>query len=341
MSNGNSKVTVLMPVYNGERYLREAIESILNQTFTDFEFLIINDGSTDSSVEIIESYNDPRIRLVHNEKNLKLIATLNKGIDLAQGEYIARMDCDDISLPERLEEQVEFMDANLAYALCGSWVEVIDENNVPTGLIWKYEGDHNKILAALLSANQFAHSTVILRKSILTQGFYYDANYAHAEDYELWLRIADSFKVSNIQKPLVKYRVHSTSITGSKYVLMDACVRNLICAQIRKLNFEPSAAELDLHCNLERQSLPTKGFVKQADAWLQKLRLANARNQRYPEPAFSQRLGELWFTVCDSARGLGLWTWRKFLASPLSHLSGIGWKQKIKFGVICLLRRSR
>jgi len=98
MSLENPKVTVLMPVYNGEQYLREAIESILTQSFTDFEFLIINDGSTDSSVEIIESYDDPRIRLIHNEANLKLVATLNKGVDLARGEYIARMDCDDISL---------------------------------------------------------------------------------------------------------------------------------------------------------------------------------------------------------------------------------------------------
>ena len=98
--NNNPKVTVFMPVYNGEKYLREAIDSILNQTFTDFEFLIINDGSTDSSVEIINSYDDSRIRLIHNEKNLKLVATLNKGLDLARGKYIARMDCDDISLPD-------------------------------------------------------------------------------------------------------------------------------------------------------------------------------------------------------------------------------------------------
>src|SRR5215472_9201923 len=99
-----------MPVYNGEKHLREAIDSILSQTFRDFEFLIINDGSTDGSVEIIASYRDPRILLVHNEKNLGLIATLNRGMDLARGEYITRMDCDDISLPRRLEKQVAFME---------------------------------------------------------------------------------------------------------------------------------------------------------------------------------------------------------------------------------------
>ena len=103
-------VTVLMSVYNGEKFLKEAMDSILTQTFTDFEFLIINDGSTDNSVKIIESYNDSRIRLINNEKNLKLIASLNKGISLARGKYIARMDCDDISSPMRLEKEVDFLE---------------------------------------------------------------------------------------------------------------------------------------------------------------------------------------------------------------------------------------
>ena len=105
-------VSVLMAVYNGEKYLLEAIESILNQTYTNFEFLIINDGSTDSTEEIILSYSDQRIRYIKNEQNLKLIASLNKGLDLAKGKYIARMDADDISLPDRLEKQVNFLERN-------------------------------------------------------------------------------------------------------------------------------------------------------------------------------------------------------------------------------------
>ena len=108
----NPKVTVFMPVYNGEKYLNEAIDSILNQTFNDFELLIINDGSTDKSAEIIKSYNDPRIRFVENEENLKLAKTRNKGLELALGEYFVPMDCDDISHPERIQKLVEFMEKN-------------------------------------------------------------------------------------------------------------------------------------------------------------------------------------------------------------------------------------
>lgn len=119
-------VTVLMSVFNGEKYLREAIDSILTQTFSDFEFLIINDASTDRSREIILSYLDPRIRLIDNEENIGLTRSLNKGIDLAKGKYIARMDADDVSMPERLEKQVRFMEENPDIAVLGSWAYGID-----------------------------------------------------------------------------------------------------------------------------------------------------------------------------------------------------------------------
>ncbi|HKQ33129.1 MAG TPA: glycosyltransferase family A protein, partial [Thermodesulfobacteriota bacterium] len=115
------KVTVLMTVYNGEKFLNEAIDGILNQTFRDFEFLIINDGSTDGSREIIKSYKDPRINLVDNESNIGLTASLNRGLSLAGGEYIARQDADDISLPERLEKQISILERNPDIALLGSW----------------------------------------------------------------------------------------------------------------------------------------------------------------------------------------------------------------------------
>ena len=122
------EITVLMPVYNGEKYLRPAIESILNQTFSDFEFLIINDGSTDNSESIILSYKDERIRYVKNENNLKLIKTLNKGIDLARGKYIARMDADDISLPTRLEREIEYMESHPECGLVSVFPYVMSES---------------------------------------------------------------------------------------------------------------------------------------------------------------------------------------------------------------------
>jgi len=113
-------VSVVMPVYNGEKYLRESIDSILNQTYTDYEFIIVNDGSNDKTEEIILSYNDNRIRYIKNEKNLQIVKSLNRGIELAKGRYIARMDADDISLPRRFEKQITFMENNLEIGVCGT-----------------------------------------------------------------------------------------------------------------------------------------------------------------------------------------------------------------------------
>src|ERR1017187_7276972 len=121
MKNNSPYITVLMPVYNAAPFLREAIDSILNQTFKNFELLIINDGSTDNCEEIILTYKDPRIRYIKNETNIKLISTLNKGIKLSKGKYIVRMDADDISFPDRIEKQVNYMETNPAIALCGTW----------------------------------------------------------------------------------------------------------------------------------------------------------------------------------------------------------------------------
>ncbi|NTV50370.1 MAG: glycosyltransferase [Geobacteraceae bacterium] len=211
-----TKVTVLMPVYNGERYLREAIESILNQTFPDFEFLIINDGSTDHSVEIIASYNDPRIKLIHNEINLGLISTLNRGIDLAKGEYIARMDCDDVSLPERLEKQVTYLDENSACTVIAANVIFLDEQGISRG-IWEDDAKthtYEEIRNFLPKANCIAHPSIMIREETLKK-YRYNPLQNASEDYDLWLRLCvDGVKIEKITEPLLKYRIHPLSITS-------------------------------------------------------------------------------------------------------------------------------
>ena len=173
---GNNKlkplITVLMSVYNGERYLHEAIESILNQTFTDFEFLIINDGSTDSTRDIITSYTDSRIRLIDNEQNIGLTKSLNKGIDLARGKYIARMDADDISMPERLEVQYNFLEKNIEYSLVSSGAYLIDENNNQIGELYR-PYNYEMILGYIFFFNPIIHPSVLFeKKEIIECGKY-------------------------------------------------------------------------------------------------------------------------------------------------------------------------
>ncbi len=207
------KVTVLMSVYNSQKYLRQSIESILNQTFKDFEFLIIDDGSTDKSADIIRSYSDACIRLIQNEKNTGLTCSLNKGLKLARGEYIARQDADDISLPERLEKQVRFLDEHVNVCLLSSSIIMVDVTGKEIG-IWRLSANNNTIKQNLFRGlNQFSHPSSIFRKRCLEKVGGYREAFDVAQDYDLWLRIAEEFEVANIEEPLCKYKVWPDTIS--------------------------------------------------------------------------------------------------------------------------------
>ncbi|MGA2121748.1 MAG: glycosyltransferase [Methanoregula sp.] len=203
------KITVLMSVFNGEKYLREAVESILGQTYTDFEFLIIDDASMDSSSEILRQYADPRIRLINNEKNLGLTKSLNMGIALAEGEYIARMDADDISLPDRFEKQIAFLERTPEIALLGTSNYFIDENGKKTGMQIVRK---NPSFDLLCNENQFNHGSIIVKKSVVRNLGGYNENFRYVQDFELWLRIAKEFPVRNLVEPLYKLRMHNENI---------------------------------------------------------------------------------------------------------------------------------
>ena len=202
-----------MPVYNAEAYLREAIESLLYQTFQDFELLIINDGSTDRSEAIIAGVVDPRIRLV-SQTNQGLAAALNRGIQLAQGRYLARQDADDLSLPARLERQVAFLDANPDHGLIGTWAEIWSERT-RTGRYHRHPVHDDILRFNLLFDSFFVHSSVMIRKDLFdVVGMYATEQDRQPEDFELWSRIVRNgrFKVANIPEVLVVYREVPTSI---------------------------------------------------------------------------------------------------------------------------------
>lgn len=206
-----SSITVLMPVYDGGKYLGQAIESILNQTFAGFDLLIIDDCSSDRSVDIIRSYRDSRIRLVQNDSNMGLIGTLNKGIALATGSFIARMDQDDISMPERLRKQTEFMEAHPEVAVCGCWATDIDEDGNASG---KRETPVGPQMAKdYWRPSPIIHPSAFMRTAIAKK-YTYDMSFIDAEDYELWLRIARDHPIDNIAEYLLHYRMNSTSITN-------------------------------------------------------------------------------------------------------------------------------
>lgn len=205
-----------MSVYNGERYLNEAVDSILGQTFTDFEFLIIDDASTDRTPEILRSYDDPRIRVVTNEENLGLTKSLNKGLTLARGEYIARMDADDISLPERLEKQVLFLEKNPNIDVLGANVQYIDESGKRSQVI-KWPQRDLLIKWCLCFMNPIAHPSVVIRRKPLTDIGGYDEEIAFAQDYNLWVKLSPRAHFGNHEDTLVYLRKTRENISFTKY----------------------------------------------------------------------------------------------------------------------------
>jgi glycosyltransferase involved in cell wall biosynthesis len=210
------EVSVVMPVFNGEKYLRDAIESILSQTFSDIEFIIVDDCSSDGSPAIIESYRsvDSRIRVMRNSKNEGIVFALNRAIKNVRGRYIARMDCDDISLPERIQRQYNFMEENQNIGLLGSAAYIIDGNGTFRGLV-RWPTPDNEIRRLLIKLCPFFHPSVMLRKRVFDIIGDYDYRFRHAEDYELWLRISRRFGMSNLEEPLIKYRVLRAGSIGA------------------------------------------------------------------------------------------------------------------------------
>lgn len=207
------QISVVMSVHNGEVYLKEAIESILNQTYINFEFIIINDASSDNSEQIIKEFTDKRILLINNEENLGLTKSLNKGINIAKGKYIARMDADDISEVSRLEKQFNFLETNDSCSVVGSNIQLIDKEGNSLEIV-KYPESSEENLGNIFFANCVVHSAAMFKKSEFETIGGYNEEYKKAQDYDLWFKfIKNGGSLYNIQEPLVKYRIHNESIS--------------------------------------------------------------------------------------------------------------------------------
>jgi tetratricopeptide (TPR) repeat protein len=208
-------VSVVMSVFNGERFVSEAVDSILNQTFRDFEFIIIDDGSTDGTADILARYQkaDPRV-VVHHHPNKGQVPSLNIGCGLARGRYIARIDADDIALPERLERQIDYLEQNPQVALLGSSIRNIDETGRHLST-WPLPTGDKEIKERLFGFQDipFCHVTLVFRREAFRAVNGYRTAFAPAEDYDLWLRMAERWQLANLPEPLVKVRRRAQSLS--------------------------------------------------------------------------------------------------------------------------------
>jgi glycosyltransferase involved in cell wall biosynthesis len=205
MGRINPLVSVILPVYNAGEYLKEAVFSILNQTFTDFELILINDGSTDGCLNFLEEIVDTRIKRYDNPSNLGLIATLNRGIELSNGEFIARMDADDIAFPDRFSEQINVLKNCPEIGVVGCWIQRFGFKDD----IFELPVNDAEIKTSLFFFCPLSHPAVILRKCLLIDNnIRYDERFLDAEDYQLWFQLVKVAKFYNIPKVLLKYRIH-------------------------------------------------------------------------------------------------------------------------------------
>lgn len=309
-----------MSVYNGEEHLSEAIQSVLDQTFNDFEFIIISEfGTNEKSLEIIKSFKDKRIKHIKNNSRLGLPASLNVGVEMAQGDYIARMDTDDVSLPERFKEQVSYMDSHPDVGLSGTACKTIGfGKSYSTRPLTEYED----IKANFLFYTSLTHPTVIMRRTLVNKyKLRYNPILLHGEDYETWVRCSEFFPITNINKVLLLYRVHDKNkgkIFNKETANTGHSVRMKL---LNKLNIIPTEQEFILHNSLrqgEKQNLLS--FVIESEKWLLKIINANKKTKTYKTESLEKVIYERWRVLCGLNTKGEINVWKKFKSSELFRL---------------------
>lgn len=307
-----------MPVYNGLPYLDEAIDSILSQTLSDFEFICIDDASTDGSAEVIAAVQDPRWRWVRNRKRSGLSATLNHGLRMARGKYWARMDADDISLPRRLEAQAAFLDISPEVSAVGAWAQTI---GLPSEQTWKMAAASEEVQAELLFNSALVHSTVMLRrKDFLSHGLRYNPKVERAQDYDLWERAAKRLRFANLQEVLLHYRIHPGQVGhafGAEQAQTAAAVR---ARQLKRLGLRATKRELELHNEVSTWKFETNStYLRRVEAWLRSIERANQRKTIYDVNALRTVLERRWWAACRAAALHNKEAWRLYAGSSLAQ----------------------
>ena len=289
-----------MSVYNGETYLKESIESILNQTYKNFEFIIVDDHSSDNSLSTILSFDDSRIVVIRNTKNIGLAASLNKALKIAKGEYIARMDDDDISLPERIEKQIQFMDSHSSCGVLGTYAELFGSK---TGFR-KHASKSDELKIRTLFSCQFPHPTVLIRKKVLKDNkLEYNEQFSTAQDYELWSRMIKITEFNTLPEILLKYRTHEKQISVENRKKQLENTKKIHQKLLLEIGLKNSEESLTIHDFLttfpHRMSLIQ---IKKTENHLSSIILANEKSNFINHHSLSIFLSEYFYNICKKSK---------------------------------------
>ena len=283
-------VTVLMPLHNGAAHLDAAVDSILAQTWSDFELLVVDDGSVDEGPRMLANRRDPRLRVARLPENQGIVAALNHGLALAQGAFIARMDADDIAESERLARQIAFLNDHPAVGVLGTDVTPFGEKPCRS---WVRYHDDADLRIALLFENPLCHPTVVFRREALEQvQFRYPADYPHAEEYALWHDLSRHTQLANLPEKLLRYRIHDGQVSQRHSERQRASIDRLIHRQLDLLGVTAADRDLRIHHLLGSGFFPQPRLAAALDRWIQILVQANERTHVYPPELLKHQLAE-------------------------------------------------
>jgi len=319
---GKPIITVFMAAYNQANYIEQSINSILTQSFSDFELIVVNDGSTDHTAAIVDSFNDSRIRLVYNDGNKGLIYTRNRLLTLARGEYIAILDADDIAHSDRLKIQYHFLLANPEIALCGGHASIIDDQNNKTGD--KLMVPINYVDLFMLFGNPFVNSTTMFKTSafISINGY---QNYSISEDFDLFIRMSEKYKVANLDNTLIDYRIHSNNTSTLNTDTRLANERKIISHIQERIGLLYNERWLNLHVELFNWTL-NKKHLNDYLLLFYELTLANNISKRYNPEIFNRYLFNKWIAILTSNQ-ISEFTLKWYLKSKILETTYFSFKK--------------
>jgi len=339
----NPRVTVFIPVFNREDYVCTAINSILAQQYTDFEILIVDDGSTDATRERIAAYGDPRVRLECNGRNLGIPASRNRGLALARGEYIALLDSDDYAYPNRLAVQVDYLDRHPELVQIGSGCTLMDAQGRLLKRVRRHPNRPEAIDAHLLFHCALINRTIMARTAILRE-YGYDERFPRCQDYELHTRLARKHRMANLSRLLVCGREHDGRITKNTRGLGQDRKMAIQAAVLEQLDIAADEQDVLRHYLLTQKTSTDAGdpvaYLEWAEGWLRGLAEANSKKRRFDPQAFRRVLGAIWVVACwHYARGEDSGLMRRLLGSPLARGIPGNLSPKLLAGILINRRR--
>lgn len=336
MSEGKIVISVVMPAYNAASYIKEAIDSILFQSYTYFEFIIINDGSTDNTEKIIQSYSDARIKYVKNEANLGVIASLNRGLQLSTGKYIARMDADDIALTTRLQIQMELLESDREIVITGSDYYQLKNNQLH---LVQNQNDSDYQKAMLIFAPCFCHPAVMVRNIFLKEGLTYKEEFKHAEDYKLWTDLTKLGRFANVNEPLLKYRSHTHQISAENKIAQLQISKIIRAEYCHSLGFSFTEDEMkSINIIGNNEFIRTPDELLRISYVLIKLRDLNNDQKIFNNKSLHKLIHKFWVDSCGYT-SLGLTAYKIYKSSELSNITWISSTQRFKLLGKCFLRK--